>query len=44
MKCLEEAGRAAPDDPRHAKLIKELREIIAREQQEKAKDKPKDKR
>jgi tetratricopeptide (TPR) repeat protein len=43
MKALEDATRAAPADPRPAKLIKELREIIAREQQEKAKDKPKEK-
>ena len=43
LKSLEDAAYAAPADPRPAKLIKELREIIAREQQEKAKDKPKEK-
>ncbi len=43
MKSLEDAARAAPADPRPPKLIKELREIIAREQQEKAKDNPKEK-
>lgn len=43
MKCLEDAARAAPDDPRPPNLMKELREIIARQQQEKAKNKPKEK-
>ena len=43
MKCLEDAARAAPTDPRPPKLIKELHEIMAREEKEKAKDKPKEK-
>jgi tetratricopeptide (TPR) repeat protein len=43
MKCLEEAARAAPADPRPPQLIKELREFMARVEKEKAQDKNKEK-
>jgi tetratricopeptide (TPR) repeat protein len=39
MKCLEEAARAAPRDSRPGQLMKELRELMAQQEKEKAKEK-----